>query len=285
VQLSDSTSTTSSILAATPTAVKSAYDLAAAATTKATLTTKGDIYAATAASTPARLGVGTNNQTLVADSVAATGLKYANGSIATLTTTGDTLYASAANTLARRAIGTTGQVLTVSGGIPVWGSVSTTKSFSLLSTTTLNGVSNYTVSGLSGYDIFYITMEDFSSSAALFVTSMTLNADTANHYLMGGQVTNSASLTGGLYRVSTNNTANFEIQRGVTTSMAGIMIFGANTSGSKIVQILAGNNGETSAYGNFTMGRYDGTAVISSIKVAQSSGTFDAGTMKIYGAA
>jgi hypothetical protein len=77
VQLSDSTSTTSSILAATPTAVKSAYDLAAGATTKATLTTKGDIYAATAASTPARLGVGTNGQTLVADSSTSTGLKWA----------------------------------------------------------------------------------------------------------------------------------------------------------------------------------------------------------------
>jgi hypothetical protein len=77
VQLSDSTSTTSSILAATPTAVKSAYDLANAATTKATLTTKGDIYAATAASTPARLGVGTNAQVLTADSTAATGLKWA----------------------------------------------------------------------------------------------------------------------------------------------------------------------------------------------------------------
>ena len=77
VQLSDSTSTTSSVLASTPTAVKSAYDLAAGATTKATLTTKGDIYAATAASTPARLGVGTNGQVLQADSTASTGLKWA----------------------------------------------------------------------------------------------------------------------------------------------------------------------------------------------------------------
>ena len=77
VQLSDSTSTTSSVLAATSTAVKSAYDLANAATTKATLTTKGDIYAATAASTPARLGVGTNAQVLTADSTAATGMKWA----------------------------------------------------------------------------------------------------------------------------------------------------------------------------------------------------------------
>jgi len=47
-----------------------------AATQKATLTTKGDIYAATAASTPARLAIGTNGQVLTADSTAATGMKW-----------------------------------------------------------------------------------------------------------------------------------------------------------------------------------------------------------------
>lgn len=48
-----------------------------AATQKATLTTKGDIYAATAASTPARLAVGANDTVLTADSTSATGLKWA----------------------------------------------------------------------------------------------------------------------------------------------------------------------------------------------------------------
>jgi len=255
VQLSDSTSTTSSVLASTPTATKAAYDLANTANTAA----------------------GTAQTT-------------ANAAIpkSTVTTNGDLIYGTGSATVSRIGVGSTGQVLTVSGGVPAWATPATpssTKNFTLLSTTTLNGASSYTVTGLSGYDIFYITLEDFSSSAALFVTSMTLNADTANHYLMGGQVNNSASLSGGLYRVSTNNTANFEIQRGVSTCMAGIMIFGANTAGIKPVQILAGNNGETSTYGNFTMGRYAGTSVISSIKVQQSSGNFDAGTMKIYGAA
>jgi len=40
------------------------------------------------------------------------------------TTTGDMIYASSSNTPARLAIGTTGQVLTVSGGIPTWGTAS-----------------------------------------------------------------------------------------------------------------------------------------------------------------
>jgi hypothetical protein len=64
VQLSDSTSTTSSVLAATPTAVKAAYDLANAAIPKTLTTTTGDIIYASAANTPARLGIGTASQVL-----------------------------------------------------------------------------------------------------------------------------------------------------------------------------------------------------------------------------
>jgi len=63
VQLSDSTSTTSSVLAATPTAVKSAYDLADGAIAKTTVTTAGDIIYRNA-TVPVRLGIGTANQVL-----------------------------------------------------------------------------------------------------------------------------------------------------------------------------------------------------------------------------
>ena len=64
MQLSDSTSTTSSVLAATPTAVKSSYDLAAAAIPKSTVTTNGDIIYGTGSGTVTRLGVGSTGQVL-----------------------------------------------------------------------------------------------------------------------------------------------------------------------------------------------------------------------------
>jgi hypothetical protein len=54
------------------------------------LTTKGDIYAATAAATPDRLGVGTNGQVLTAASGQATGLQWAtpsSGGMTLLSTT------------------------------------------------------------------------------------------------------------------------------------------------------------------------------------------------------
>ena len=44
--------------------------------TKAILTTKGDIFVATGSATPARLGVGTNDEVLTAASGEATGVKW-----------------------------------------------------------------------------------------------------------------------------------------------------------------------------------------------------------------
>jgi hypothetical protein len=67
VQLSDSTSTTSSVLASTPTATKSAYDLADAAIPKSLVTTAGDIIYRNA-TVPARLGIGTAGQVLTVNS-------------------------------------------------------------------------------------------------------------------------------------------------------------------------------------------------------------------------
>lgn len=77
VQLTDSTSSTSTTTAATPNSVKSAYDLANGAVAKSIVDAKGDLIAATAADTVSRLAIGTDGQVLTADSTAATGMKWA----------------------------------------------------------------------------------------------------------------------------------------------------------------------------------------------------------------
>jgi hypothetical protein len=70
-----------------------------AKTIKATLTTKGDIYAATAASTPDRLAVGANDTVLTADSTAATGLKWATPSAGGMTLISTTTLSGSSVTL------------------------------------------------------------------------------------------------------------------------------------------------------------------------------------------
>jgi hypothetical protein len=70
-----------------------------AKTIKATLTTKGDIYAATAASTPDRLAVGANDTVLTADSTAATGLKWATPAAGGMTLLSTTTLSGASTTI------------------------------------------------------------------------------------------------------------------------------------------------------------------------------------------
>jgi len=77
VQLTDSTSSTSTTTAATPNSVKTTFDLANGAIAKSIVDAKGDLIAATAADTVSRLAIGTNGQVLTADSTAATGMKWA----------------------------------------------------------------------------------------------------------------------------------------------------------------------------------------------------------------
>ena len=75
---------------------------------------KGDIVAASAADTPARLAVGTDNQRLIAASGETTGLKYVSDTQNTvIDAEGDLLVGDAADVLQRLAIGSNAQVLTV----------------------------------------------------------------------------------------------------------------------------------------------------------------------------
>lgn len=59
----------------------------AAAILKSLLTTKGDVIAATGASTPARVGVGTDGQVLTADAASAAGVKWAAAGVTLLNKT------------------------------------------------------------------------------------------------------------------------------------------------------------------------------------------------------
>ena len=84
---------------------------------------KGDIVAASANDTPARLAVGTDNHRLIAASGETTGLKYvADTQNTVIDAAGDLVYGTAADTLGRLAIGTAGQVLQVNSGAtaPEW---------------------------------------------------------------------------------------------------------------------------------------------------------------------
>lgn len=95
VQLSGSTSSTSTSTAATPSAVKSAYDLANSAIPKSVGTTAGDIIYFTGSSTPTRLAKGTAGQVLTMNSGAtAPEWQTPSGTLNTTATTAQSTNAS-----------------------------------------------------------------------------------------------------------------------------------------------------------------------------------------------
>jgi hypothetical protein len=136
VQLSDSTSTTSSVLASTPTAVKAAYDLANTANTAA----------------------GT------AQSTANSATTTANAAVpkSTVTTAGDVIYATGSAAVTRLGIGSTGQVLTVASGVPSWATPSASSSTKL---TYVTPSSDFTTSSTSLVDATGYTITFTPNSA------------------------------------------------------------------------------------------------------------------------
>lgn len=214
VQLTDSTSSTSTTTAATPNSVKTAYDLANGAIAKSLVDAKGDLILGTADNTVARQAIGSNNQVLYADSAQTNGVVWGAGSKSTLTTTGDILYASGANTLARLGIGTSGQVLTVSSGLPAWAAAS----------------GGATFCGVWAYQ----------SSA------QTLSNETATYINLAGENYD----TDGFHDNSTNNSRlTVPSGKGGYYLIYGSIVFGANSTNGRSINILLNRTTTLSAGG------------------------------------
>ncbi len=113
------TAAASTAIAVAQSAVTSLVSDLAAKIAKSLLTTKGDIIAATAASTPARVGVGSDGQVLTADAASTPGVKWATpsgggGSVATDTiwdTKGDLAVASGADAASKLPVGSNDTLL------------------------------------------------------------------------------------------------------------------------------------------------------------------------------
>lgn len=250
---------------------------------------KGDLIPGTGADTFSRLAVGANETRLVADSAEATGLKYvADTTNYAIAAKGDLLAGTAADTLAALSVGTNGQVLTADSAEVTglkWATAGGgyTPALTLLNSggTALSG-SVTTISGISGKQWLYAYVVGASTNTASnSAIGFQLNTDTGSNYPQAGMV----DVGGGVSSFGVTDT--FWLI-GLTGSTSGVIsgytnVWNCNSTTPK--PFLASGTGSGSGYRAYMeTGHYSGTSAISSISVTCSAGSFDAGTVYVYGA-
>lgn len=199
---------------------------------------------------------------------------------------GDLIAASAADTAARLAVGTNGQYLSANSSTATgleWVTPSS-GSMTLLSTTSLAGVSTVTISSINQtYNHLQILVEDFDFNANDKNMSIRFNGDTGSNYFntYSDSNTNSFTTGGQLGNFSATNAGNFFVID---------IPFYANSAIRKVaIQSGVWDSSTGAGYQNAKSGYLTAwkatEAAITSITIYNSTdGTnFDAGSVKIYG--
>jgi hypothetical protein len=247
------------------------------------LTAKGDLISATAASTVARLAVGSDAQILVADSTASTGLAYKSvGVVNGLTTTGDTIYSSSGTTQARLGIGSTGQVLTVAGGVPSWATPAGGGGMTSIASGSLSGSSTSITSISGSYKNLQLVLQNMKSTSDGTGISMRFNAVSSAQYSYTDLISVASASTG-------NTSAEFSAyaDNTVTGGLSIVNIYDyANTLTYKYAQSnnMAINATTTTNLAiNIKQIAWANTAAISQIDIIPNAGTLSGGTYILYG--
>jgi hypothetical protein len=248
---------------------------------------KGDIIAATAADTVARLAVGTNGHLLTAASGEATGLKYALDPVIDLVTTkGDIVAATAADTLTRLGVGANNTVLTADSAEATglkWATPASGGGMTLLETLTLTGatVTSSTISG--SYVDLVLYVENFKPASDGQNMQMRINSDSNTRYASTNLGSNSSS------QAFSENEFNIALSQdsGTATGLSVVNLYRYASTGIWKCgdSRMFGNNSTTPTNNDFTLYKYayNQTDAITTLFFKCSSGNFTSGTVYIYG--
>ena len=201
------------------------------------------------------------------------------------TTLGDIEYrSSTANTNTRLGIGSSGQVLTVSGGVPAWGTVAAGGT-TILASGSLSGTAT-TISSISGsYIDLVLVIIGRVHGTANKAAAMRFNGDTGFNYYTSvtyGNDTGAGIATPPSDWLRTGGDAQ---ATGTSYSQENIWIPNyASTAINKIAHMRSYTSNPSSPTLRHSIGYYASTSAITSISImAESAATLTGGTYILYG--
>lgn len=159
--------------------------------------------------------------------------------------------------------------------------------------TSLNGSSSVSVTGLSGNNIIYFYIQGASSSAAT-LANITINSDSTskysnNHLALTSSNTYNSGLIGPYFGGNFNGSTTLDLGAfGTASQVCAVFgtIFGANSTGAKIIHLVSTFSAGSDSTSFVSQNIYTGSSAVSSIQFKNgSSGTWDAGTVYVYGSA
>jgi len=206
------------------------------------------------------------------------------------TTLGDIEYrSSTANTNTRLGIGTTGQVLTVSGGVPAWGSApASTSTIAQIATGSLSGTS-VTISGLSSYDKLFLRILNGGSTSGNSnqILRTRINNNSGSNYLQNGFVQQPGD--GARYSEFATTTAIIAQEDPMfSTGLGALFIEFENckstgfTTGQALRYYTASSQSDGQAVVSFIYTQAE--AVSSLVLTLDGTATFNSGTYTVWGA-
>ena len=247
---------------------------------------KGDIVTATAADTPARIAVGANETRLVADSAAATGLKYvADTTNYAVAAKGDLLVGTAADTVAPLTVGANGTTLVADSAEATGLKWATAASggMTLINTggTTLTGAS-VTISSIPAtYKSLKLVVENFKPATNAANLAVRLNNTTSGYAPINTDEGDNQSFGNDQWRLQRN-------QNSTTSYSLSVMdIYGYANTGTWKTSFVVGfsNASGNAAQYSYSIGAqvYDDTSAVTSVVILPSTGNFTSGTAYLYG--